>query len=1420
MRHKIGVDIGSTTIKMVALDAADRLVFEVYRRHQMKVCDTFVSILRQLRERVGDVEVSLTMTGSVGMGVAERLSLPFVQEVVAATNYIHAYHPEVTTMIDIGGEDAKMVFFNNGEPEDLRMNGNCAGGTGAFIDQMAVLLNVSPEELGELAERAERIYPIASRCGVFCKTDIQNLIARNVAREDIAASIFHAVAVQTVITLAHGHDIAAPVLLCGGPLTFIPALRKAFENHLQLPTTSFVLPPKANLLPAWGTALSVNGTTMTISELEKMLEESMLQDRQRRETSHATPRLAPIFADEAEYEGWKREKQSYAIGRKALQRGVVNAFLGIDSGSTTTKIVVLDDDEKILFSFYKNNNGDPISAVKEGLNALLQECESHGTQLFVSNSCSTGYGEDLIKAAFRLDNGIVETMAHYMAAKRVSAGTVSFILDIGGQDMKAIFVENNAISRIEVNEACSSGCGSFISTFAQSLDSGIAEFAEAACMAHYPCDLGTRCTVFMNSKVKQVLREGASAADIAAGLSYSVVKNCLHKVLRLKSMDELGDNIVVQGGTMRNDSIVRALEKLTGKSVFRSDCPELMGALGCALYAHECAKQGASVALTEILSGTHYTTRQQSCHGCENQCTITRYLFDNNNTFYSGNRCEKVFSNKGRKADQNATTLRPKNAYEKKRQLLFDRPTGVTDPVLTIGIPRGLGMFEDYPFWHCLFTECNIRVELSHPSDYVDYERCAGKVMSDNICFPAKLVHSHIDDLVSKGVDRIFLPFVVYEHLDPQMQNSYNCPIVTGYSEVVKSVQTGDVPIDTPTISFKERRTLRLQCREYLKTLGCDISSATFKGAFQKAIDAQEQYENAIAAYNQSLLAEARSAGRMAIVLAGRPYHADPLIQHKVSEMVTAQGVYVLTDDLVRDLAVPDLKANYLSQWAYANRIFKAARWCATQGDDVQFMQLTSFGCGPDAFLVDEIRTLLLSQGKSLTLLKIDDVNNIGSLKLRVRSFIESLHIGRHQDKRHDHEDASIIPYTKKERKRKIIIPFFTPYISPLLPSLVRLAGYEAENLPISDAESCDWGLKFSNNEICYPATLIVGDIIKAFRTGKYNPDETCVAMTQTGGQCRASNYISLIRKALIENGYTNTPVISVAFGSGISNSQNQPGFKVDWLKMMPIALAAIMYSDTIAKLYHATIVRTSQPEEARRLRDTYLQTATIAIDNNQPDALYDTLSRAAADFDRLCRAEECPKVGIVGEIFLKFHPFAQKNVTDWLINQGIEVVYPMLSDFFLQAFVNMKASKDSHMSGRFLPTFAIDLIYKQVRRRIERVNAVCSKNFRYFTPFDDIFDKAAHASSAINLNAQFGEGWLIAGEVATLYSQGVSHVVSLQPFGCIANHIVEKGIENKLRKLYPQLNILSLDFDSSVSEVNITNRLLLFVNNLLKKVV
>ena len=1394
--YKIGLDIGSTTIKTVVLEPDGSIAFSGYRRHHARIRESLSELLQEIHKQIGDALVCIRLTGSVGMGVAEKYGLSFTQEVVASTHYIKQYSGQCGTMIDIGGEDAKVVFFNNGTATDLRMNGNCAGGTGAFIDQMALLLGESVEQMNGLALKAERIYPIASRCGVFSKTDVQNLIARNTARTDIAASIFHAVAVQVVVTLAHGCEIKPPVLFCGGPLTFLPALRKAFTDYLHLREQDIMLPENSHLIPAWGTALTIeNGCGTRLSDLMQAIHSAPISGIE------LTHRLEPIFTSKEDYGQWKARMTQHDFRTRALHGGTERITLGIDSGSTTTKIVALNQQDELLYTYYANNNGNPIATVEKGLEELEEACRKSGTDIRVTGSCATGYGEDLIKAAFHLDDGIVETIAHYEAARHLKKD-VSFILDIGGQDMKAMFVSGGVINRIEINEACSSGCGSFLETFARSLGYSVQEFGKEACRATHPYDLGTRCTVFMNSKVKQAMREGAAVPDIAAGLSYSVVKNCLYKVLRLKDTSELGQNTIVQGGTMRNDSVVRAFEKLTGKEVFRSSYPELMGAIGCALHARKFEQNETS--LDELSGRASYTTRQRQCHGCENNCFITTYTFANGNRYHSGNRCERMFTNRG-------TIQQGMNAYAYKLDLLFNRPCELESPRAVIGIPRCLNMYEEYPFWHTLFSGCNIQVVLSAPSTFAKYEEKAKLVMSDNICFPAKLVHSHIQDLIDRKVERIFMPFVVFERMDGG-QNSYNCPIVSGYSEVIKSVQDKGTPIDSPAITFKDKDLLFKQCQAYLKTFGVDVS--TCKQAFRKAVDALEEFDTAMTEYNRHVLEDSRNNHHLAVLLVGRPYHADPLIQHKLSDLAAGMGVNILTDDIVRRENIEVNDAYILPQWAYVNRILKAVKWAAMQDNGIQCMQMTSFGCGSDAFLTDETRNLMKRYDKTLTLLKLDDIDNIGSIKLRVRSAIESLKLAAGECNRPVSVRPFVTPpaFQAADRKRTILAPFFTPFISPLIPSLMKLAGYKVENLPMSDAVSCDCGLRYANNEVCYPATLIVGDIVKAFESGKYVPEQTAVAMTQTGGQCRASNYLSLIKRALTESGFGNVPVISLTFGDDLKN--NQPGFRMNWFKMLPVALNALLYSDCMAKFYYAAAVREKEKGSAARLKEMYLNAAQDLIERNATGDLLSCLSLAARDFNQIAVPREVPKVGIVGEIYLKFNPFAQKDISEWLVSRQIEVVPPLLTEFFVQGFVNYVVKQDSGLRKRIVPDSFVRWLYNRIWTRMEKFNKAC-REFRYFVPFKNVFDEAEEAAKVISLNAQFGEGWMLPAEILSLYRQGVKHVVSLQPFGCIANHIVSRGIENRIKRFAPDLQLLSLDFDSGVSDVNITNRLLLFINNL-----
>ncbi|MCH4148777.1 MAG: acyl-CoA dehydratase activase-related protein [Prevotella sp.] len=1403
--YKVGLDVGSTTAKIAVIDDCNEVVFTRYERHNARVGELVSRFFEDIFQQFGDVELNICVTGSVGMSTAEQLQVEFIQEVVAATVFAKSRYPHAKALIDIGGEDAKVVFFH-GKNTELRMNGNCAGGTGAFLDQMSVLMGIDNDKMSRLAMQAERIYPMAARCGVFAKTDIQNLMSRNLPESDIAASIFHSVVVQTVTTLSHGCSFDAPILLCGGPLTFLPALRKAFGDYLNLKQEDFIVTPQSNLIPAMGCALRAQGTTIKLSELQKRLNTTQ------KLVWHSD--LKPLFTSEKEHQEWLQAKSAFATDIHPLHEGPMRVVLGIDSGSTTTKIIALDAMQKgdIVFTYYAPNLGNPIHAVRQGLEKLKAEAKARNCDLTIESACSTGYGEELIKAAFNLDEGVIETMAHYRAAASLMPD-VSFILDIGGQDMKAIFVENGAVVRMELNEACSSGCGTFIQTFANNLGYSVEDFAQMACTADEPCDLGTRCTVFMNSKVKQVLREGATIADISAGLAYSVVKNCLYKVLKLRGNDTLGGKVVVQGGTMRNDSVVRAFELLTHTTVARNNMPEMMGAYGCALHLlaqPQTSNISVPRTLDDLLKCAEYETKMLQCKGCENHCFVSMYTFQGGRKFYSGNKCERVFNNKGN------ITEKGENIYVYKDQRIF-RPSAVIPKAgaRKIGIPRILNMYEDYPFWNTLLTYAGFEVVLSAESNFHRYESALGSVMSDNICFPAKLVHSHIAELDKMGLERILMPYVVYEHKeDNRTINSYNCPIVSAYSDVIKSAMEPKTPIDAPVINFSNIKLLRKQINDYLHGLG--VSKSLIKKAFEAALDAQEAYTQDIQAKAEEILAKSRREGKLTILLAGRPYHTDPIVQHKLSDMVASLGVNVISDDIVRRNQQTDSGETYLvKQWAYMNRIIKSGQWAAEQGDDLHFVQMTSFGCGPDAFIQDEIRDILKRHGKPFTLLKIDDVSNIGSLKLRVRSLIESLKAKNEASKESPvkaFETTKV--YQNEDRKRKILAPYFTEYLTPILPPVLDLIGYDLEVLPESDEESARLGLEYANNEICYPATLIVGDIIKALQSGRYDLKNTTVVMSQTGGQCRATNYAGLIKRAMIATGFKDVPLITLGVATNANGENEQEGFDIPWVKYSKIIVTSLLYGDTISKMYHAAVVREAAPGLAASLRDKFMKAADHRIRRNDAAGLMDLISSAATEFDAISLEKDVPKVGIVGEIFLKFNPFAHQYLAKTIISKGIEVVPPLLSPFFLQEFVNVIVQKQMRLSCSRVPDIVVKGIYDAIRRRMRKINKTASK-FRYFRPFTDIFEDAKAVNGTVSLAAQFGEGWLLPSDIIGLIRDGVKNVVSLQPFGCIANHVVSKGIEKRLHRDYPDLNLVSLDFDSGVSAVNVANRLLLFLDNI-----
>ncbi len=1404
-----GIDIGSTTAKVIILDGNDRVVFSRYRRHQARTVETARAIFREAVEELGDVRLDLAVTGSAGMGVAEAFGLPFVQEVVASASLIEKKFPDVRTFIELGGEDSKIVFFDESFRPEIRMNGSCAGGTGAFIDQMAVLLDVEVAELDSLAAKSTNTYPIASRCGVFAKTDIQALLSRHVSREDIAASVFHSVALQVITALARGRNIEKKILFGGGPLTFYANLRKAFANLLSIKNPEdMIIPRHSELLAAMGAAITRNQEPCRV-RISRIMSVPGNSGKQKIKTG--TKRLSALFESESWFRTWqKRHEQARVPKINPVMAKGKNLFLGIDSGSTTTKIVLIDEDGNLVLGHYGSNNGDPIRAVKDGLAALRGKMAREEFPFRIARTAATGYGEGLVRAAFGLDDGVVETMAHYRAARHFEPD-VSFILDIGGQDMKAITIRNHAVAEIQVNEACSSGCGSFIETFARSLGYPVQDFARMACVSKSPFDLGTRCTVFMNSKVKQALREGATIPDISAGLAYSVIKNALYKVLKLKDTGVLGNKIIAQGGTFRNPAVLRALELLLGRDVVKPDIPELMGAYGAALTAlsnfrsKEAGRNASFKCIENLESGTDFSRKEIRCNGCENRCTVLKLSFGNGNYFYTGNRCERHFSNNPDKA------RRGRNLIREQVRLLFDRnmePEG--GPLLTFGIPRCLNMYEDFPFWCALLTSCGFRVVLSPASDFKLYEKGAPTIMSENICFPAKLVHGHVLDLIKKGVDRIFYPTVVYEQREyDNALNTFNCPVVTGYPDLIKSavapLKEYGIPLDNPAVSFKRTDLLKEQLCLFFRQFG--IGRKRVSAGVEKGLAAQREYKQRLRELAGGLVARAEDEGRTVVVLAGRPYHTDRLVNHGVPNLLTEMGVDVISENAVPlEPGITHIEdVDVLTQWSYTNRLYVAAGW-VTRTPCAQLVQLTSFGCGPDAISSDEVGRILGNGGKIHTLIKMDEIANLGAVKIRLRSMLEAVREnagGGNNMARRARASRPTRLFMRADRKRTLIAPYFSPFYSPLLPAAFRPLGYNVDILPPQDNISVELGLKTINNDMCYPSILVAGDIIKAFRSGRYDPEKTAVILTQTGGQCRASSYVSLVRKGLATAGLDNVPVIALS-----DEEITQPGFEIDEKGLVKRLALGIIFADPLARMYLATVARERVPGTSRALHIKYLSEMEPGIEQADYHYLFNLLKKAVEDFNSIeTRQGPVPRIGVVGEIFVKYNFFCNSDIIHWLSGQEVEVILPPLQSFFTQRFINETYDQKARFKRCLVDRvkfWLLDMYTKHYLGQIERV----MQGFRFYRKSHDLRKLAEMTAEVISLANQYGEGWLLTADMIAMLNEGIGNIVCLQPFGCISNHITGRGMEKKLKEIYPHLNLLSLDMDSGASEVNILNRL------------
>ena len=1400
----VGLDVGSTTVKIVVMDENLDTVYTNYTRHNSDTKNTVCNVLDDLVKRFPESEFTLALTGSGAMSAATFLDVPFIQEVVSCKRAVEKYIPKTDVVIELGGEDAKIIYF--GKSIEQRMNGSCAGGTGAFIDQMASLLNTDSAGLNELAKNHTVIYPIASRCGVFAKTDVQPLINEGAAKEDIAASIFQAVVNQTISGLACGRPIRGNVAFLGGPLNYLSELRQRFIETLHLTDEQIIVPDEAHLLVARGAALdSLDMKPISVEKLKAKIQ--MLKTS--RDTT--TNPLKPLFVTDSEYEEFKERHNKDVVKKGDLKNYHGDCFIGIDAGSTTTKLVVTDNEGTLLYSLYESNGGNPLKSVMGMLKKLYAVIPKDAK---IRCSGVTGYGESLIKTALNVDLNEIETIAHYTAAKKFMPDVTS-IVDIGGQDMKYIKLKNNSIENIMLNEACSSGCGSFIETFAKSLGLSIEEFVQSALESRNPVDLGSRCTVFMNSKIKQAQKEGYSVGDISAGLSYSVIKNAIQKVMKIRDMKVLGDHIVVQGGTFYNDAVLRAFELLVGKNVIRPDIAGLMGAYGVALLAQEQYEANkdmeyvSTLASIEDIDNLKIEASHVRCNGCENHCLLTINKFSNGTKHISGNRCEKgagiVSENK-----------ELPNLVKYKYQRIFDyKPLDEKDaPRGTIGIPRVLNMYEDYPFWFTFLTNLGFRVIVSEKSNRKTYEKGMESMPSESVCYPAKLSHGHIISLLQQGIKTIFYPCMPFSRKEyKDADNHYNCPIVISYSEVLKNnveeLKADDVTFLNPFLPF-EPKTLAETILELPEFNKYNFTKKELLNAAQKAEEEYRRCREDIHAEGLKAVKYLDENHLKGIVLAGRPYHIDPEINHGIDTLITSLGLAVITGDSVANLTEAKAPLRVVNQWVYHARLYAAADFVGKH-DNLELVQLNSFGCGVDAVTTDQVEEILSSFNKMYTLIKIDEVNNLGAVRIRIRSLLASMN-KREKDKIEANGDGDYTAkkkiFTKDMRDYKILIPQMAPIHFELIETAVRSCGYNVELLRNCTDHTVETGLKYVNNDACYPSILVTGQMIEALESGKYDLNKTALIMSQTGGGCRATNYIGFIRKALKDAGFADIPVISF----NVVGMEKMPGFKIT-PKLVEKLLKVVVYGDLLQKMLTKNRAYEVHKGETQKLYDTWMEKCKKLLEHSSIAEFKQSIYDMVEDFEKieLDTSVEKPKVGIVGEVLIKYHPFGNNFVADKLEQEGAEVVLPDFMGFvkFMATHkitFNTLIKTDKFKAKIF--KLAIKLI--DILEKDERIALANSKK-GYLQPCD-IWELETKVKDILSIGNQTGEGWFLTAEMIEYIEHGIPNIVCVQPFACLPNHVVGKGVIKTIRDQFPYANIAAIDYDPGASEANQTNRIKLLM--------
>ena len=1394
---RLGIDIGSTTVKVAVIDEQHNILFSDYQRHFAKIQETLSSLLKKAKDQIGEMTFAPTVTGSGGLSISSYLDIPFCQEVVCVSSALQDYAPQTDVAIELGGEDAKIIYFTNGI--DQRMNGVCAGGTGSFIDQMASLLQTDAGGLNEYAKDYDTIYPIAARCGVFAKTDIQPLINEGATKPNLAASIFQAVVNQTISGLACGKPIRGNVAFLGGPLHFLTELKEAFIRTLNLKDDE-IAPTHSHLFAAVGAALNAKEEVTT--DFEHLLK----QFEKKIELQQEVDRLEPLFKSEQEYKNFVKDHNRHVVKRGDLATYKGNCYLGIDAGSTTTKVALAGEDGELLYSYYNNNNGSPLHAVVEALHEI--DAQMPKTAKIVS-SCSTGYGEHLVKAALNLDFGEVETIAHYYAAAFFDPD-VDCILDIGGQDMKCIRIKNGVVDDVQLNEACSSGCGSFIETFAKSLNHSVQEFAKVALTAQNPIDLGSRCTVFMNSKVKQAQKEGATVGDISAGLAYSVIKNALYKVIKLTDPSDLGKHIVVQGGTFYNDAVLRSFERISGCHAVRPDIAGIMGAFGSALIARERYEDGMETSMLplEEIFAMSVDTSMTRCKGCTNHCLLTINKFSNGRRYITGNRCER-----GIGKEPNAENI--PNLYDYKLHRTFDYEP-LSDEKATrgvIGIPRVLNIYENYPFWYTFFTDLGFKVVVSPESSRKIYELGIESIPSESECYPAKLAHGHVMWLIKQGIKDIFYPCIPYERDEMEgTNNHYNCPIVTSYAENIKNnmeeLATEHINFMNPFLALDNEEALKSRLFEELEAQ-YHLTADEINHAVDKAYAELSQVRTDIQNKGEEVLAYLAETGRTGIVLCGRPYHIDPEINHGIPELINSYGIAVLTEDSISHLSKVERPLNVQDQWMYHSRLYAAANY-AKANKQLEVIQLNSFGCGLDAVTTDTVKDILTKSGRIYTVLKIDEVNNLGAARIRIRSLISAVRVR----KKHKIEPKPVSPaikrveFTKEMRKNyTLLVPQMSPIHFEFLEPALQSCGYNVEVLNQGGMEDVNTGLKYVNNDACYPSLIVIGQLMNALLSGKYDPHKIALVISQTGGGCRATNYISFIRRALEKAGYGYVPVVGLS-AQGIEKNSGfsfTPG-------LLNKAVQAIVYGDVFMRTVYHTRPYEVKPGSVNKLHRQWAAKCKRDIAKGNFYTFQKNIRGIIRDFDRIPLKDiKKPRVGIVGEILVKFLPDANNHLVELLEREGAEAVVPDLLDFFMYSFYNSnfkyrylgKSKKSAIVSNSAI--WVVERYRQTLRKELAKSNR--------FEPPAYIKDLAEYAKPFVSIGNQTGEGWFLTGEMVELIHSGAPNIVCTQPFACLPNHVVGKGVIKEIRQAFPDANIVAIDYDPGASEVNQINRIKLMLS-------